>query len=328
MSADEHDCQCPPVGVPAYMATFADLMALLMCFFVLLLSFAEMDVLKFKRLAGSMRTAFGVQRVVEANEIPMGTSIIAQEFSPGRPEPTPINDVKQRTSEEDQRNLQVQCTPDQLTDEVTLTQKQSSAQDKALVDQLAEMIEETRRDAVDLANALSTQIKKGEVEIETRGRDITVRIKEQGSFASGSAQLRSGFKGVLHDVRDVLSEKSGDILVQGHTDNIAISTSRFRSNWELSTARAVSVAHELLTERVLNPQRLTVSGYSDTRPLVKNDNKENRALNRRVEIVVSQGLDTDLRTELNNLKEGNPLLYQGLDVELTPRFDIRPDEIF
>ncbi|MFB1001917.1 MAG: MotB family protein, partial [Pseudomonadales bacterium] len=234
MSADEHDCQCPPVGVPAYMATFADLMALLMCFFVLLLSFAEMDVLKFKRLAGSMRTAFGVQRVVEANEIPMGTSIIAQEFSPGRPEPTPINDVKQRTSEEDQRNLQVQCTPDQLTDEVTLTQKQFSAQDKALVDQLAEMIEETRRDAVDLANALSTQIKKGEVEIETRGRDITVRIKEQGSFASGSAQLRSGFKGVLHDVRDVLSEKSGDILVQGHTDNIAISTSRFRSNWELS----------------------------------------------------------------------------------------------
>lgn len=328
MSADEHDCKCPPVGVPAYMATFADLMALLMCFFVLLLSFAEMDVLKFKRLAGSMRTAFGVQRVVEANEIPMGTSIIAQEFSPGRPEPTPINDVKQRTSEQDQRNLQVQCTPDQLTDEVTLTQNQSTAQDKALVDQLAEMIEETRRDAVDLANALSTQIKKGEVEIETRGRDITVRIKEQGSFASGSAKLRSGFKGVLHDVRDVLSEKTGDILVQGHTDNIAISTSRFRSNWELSTARAVSVAHELLTERVLNPQRLTVSGYSDTRPLVKNDSKENRALNRRVEIVVSQGLDTDLRTELNNLKEGNPLLYQGLDVKLTPRFDIRPDEIF
>ena len=328
MSADEHDCQCPPVGVPAYMATFADLMALLMCFFVLLLSFAEMDVLKFKRLAGSMRTAFGVQRMVDANEIPMGTSIIAQEFSPGRPEPTPINEIKQRTSEEDQRNLQVQCTPDQLTDEVTLTQNQSTAQDKALVDQLAEMIEETRRDAVDLANALSTQIKKGEVEIETRGRDITVRIKEQGSFASGSAQLRSGFKGVLHDVRDVLSEKTGDILVQGHTDNIAISTSRFRSNWELSTARAVSVAHELLTERVLNPQRLTVSGYSDTRPLVENDSKDNRALNRRVEIVVSQGLDTDLRTELNNLKEGNPLLYQDLDVKLTPRFDIRPDEIF
>jgi chemotaxis protein MotB len=129
-------------------------------------------------------------------------------------------------------------------------------------------------------------------------------------------------------VRDVLSEKSGEILVQGHTDNIAISTSRFRSNWELSTARAVSVAHELLTERVLNPQRLTVSGYSDTRPLVKNDSKENRAFNRRVEIVVSQGLDTDLRTELNNLKEGNPLLYQDLDVKLTPRFDIRPDEIF
>ena len=328
MSVDDHECKCPPVGVPAYMATFADLMALLMCFFVLLLSFAEMDVLKFKRLAGSMRTAFGVQRVVEANDIPMGTSIIAQEFSPGRPEPTPINDVKQRTSEENQRNLQVQCTPDQLTDEVTLTQQQSSTNDKALVEQLAGMIEETRRDAVDLANALSTQIKKGEVEIETRGRDITVRIKEKGSFASGSATLRAGFEEVLHDVRDVLSEKSGNILVQGHTDNIAISTSRFRSNWELSTARAVSVAHELLTGSVLNPQRLTVSGYGDTRSLVANNSKDNRALNRRVEIVISQGLDTDLRTELNNLKEGNPRLYENLDVKLTPKFDIRPDEIF
>ena len=56
---EEHDCNCPPEGLPAYMGTFADLMALLMCFFVLLLSFAEMDVLKFKRLAGSLKNAFG-----------------------------------------------------------------------------------------------------------------------------------------------------------------------------------------------------------------------------------------------------------------------------
>jgi chemotaxis protein MotB len=93
MSLDKEECECPPEGLPAYMGTFADLMALLMCFFVLLLSFAEMDAIKFKRLAGSMRMAFGVQRVVEADQIPLGTSIIAQEFSPGRTEPTVINTV-------------------------------------------------------------------------------------------------------------------------------------------------------------------------------------------------------------------------------------------
>lgn len=70
-------CKCPPPGLPAYMGTFADLMSLLMCFFVLLLSFAEMDVLKFKQIAGSMRNAFGVQSILEVKDIPKGTSVIA-----------------------------------------------------------------------------------------------------------------------------------------------------------------------------------------------------------------------------------------------------------
>lgn len=329
MSEEEHDCNCPPEGLPAYMGTFADLMALLMCFFVLLLSFAEMDVLKFKRLAGSMKSAFGVQREVEVNEIPMGTSIIAQEFSPGRPEPTPINDVMQRTSDEPQRNLQVQCTPDQLTDEITITEdQQTSGGQNELVEQLTELIEATRDDAVSLANALAKQIRDGEVEIETRGRQITVRIKEKGSFDSGSAQLQDGFDVVLHDVRDVLSAMKGDILVQGHTDNVAISTNRFRSNWELSSARAVSVAQELLSEGVLDPRRFTVSGYSYTRPLVPNDSDENKALNRRVEIVVNQDPTQSFQSDLDNLVEVDPQGARELKVELTPIFDIKPNEIF
>ena len=68
-----------------WLATFADMMALLMCFFVLLLSFAEMDVLKYKQVAGAMKLAFGVQRIVKATEIPKGTSVIAKQYSPGTP---------------------------------------------------------------------------------------------------------------------------------------------------------------------------------------------------------------------------------------------------
>ncbi|MBT8140155.1 MAG: flagellar motor protein MotB [Gammaproteobacteria bacterium] len=324
---DEHECDCPPEGLPAYMGTFADLMALLMCFFVLLLSFAEMDVLKFKRLAGSMKTAFGVQREVKANEIPMGTSIIAQEFSPGRPEPTPINNVMQRTSDDPQRNLQVQCTPDQMTELESINEQANSGQSE-FVEQLAELIEETRADAVSLANALAKQIRDGEVEIETQGRKITVRIKEKGSFNSGSDRLTKGFDMVLHDVRDLLATMKGQVLVQGHTDNIAISTSRFRSNWELSAARAVSVAEELLSEAVLDPRRLQVSGFSYTRPLVDNNTPENRALNRRVEIVINQDVDAALADGLEDLREQNPQRAREIDVTLTPRFNIQPDEIF
>jgi chemotaxis protein MotB len=76
-------------GTPAWMATFADLMSLLMCFFVLLLSFSEMDLQKYKQVAGSMKNAFGVQNQTKVMDIPKGTSIIAQEFSPGK---TPAND--------------------------------------------------------------------------------------------------------------------------------------------------------------------------------------------------------------------------------------------
>jgi len=93
-------------GAPAWMATFADLMALLMCFFVLLLSFSEMDVQKYKQVAGSMADAFGVQNEVAATAIPMGTSIIAQEFSSGRPQPSPDNVVQQQTVENTKMSLQ------------------------------------------------------------------------------------------------------------------------------------------------------------------------------------------------------------------------------
>ena len=79
-----------------WIMTFADLMSLLLCFFVLLLSFAEMDLNKFKAIAGSLKLAFGVQREVKAPGAPVGTSIIAQEFSPGRPQPTAINEVRRR----------------------------------------------------------------------------------------------------------------------------------------------------------------------------------------------------------------------------------------
>jgi len=92
-------------GVPAWVMTFADLMTLLMCFFVLLLAFSEMDVSKFKQLSGSMKEAFGVQSDIQVKTIPKGTSVVAQEFSPGKPEPTAINTVRQFTIDSNRNTL-------------------------------------------------------------------------------------------------------------------------------------------------------------------------------------------------------------------------------
>jgi chemotaxis protein MotB len=91
-------------GGGGWIMTFADLISLLMCFFVLLLPFAEMDLNKFKAISGSLKLAFGVQREIKADAIPMGTSIIAQEFSPAQSQPTSINEVRQSTMDSNKRS--------------------------------------------------------------------------------------------------------------------------------------------------------------------------------------------------------------------------------
>ena len=324
---DEQKCDCP-TGLPPWMGTFADLMSLLMCFFVLLLSFSEMDAMKFKRLAGSMAQAFGVQAELNVIEVPKGTSVIAQEFSPGRPEPTPINEIWQRTDDMTEMSLDVQCS-----EEYDIEQGDEGADAGAKVrvqQRLEDLVAETEQDAYDLANALHPQIMAGEVEVETSGRKIIIRIREKGSFVSGSAELKPEYRDVMHEVKSVLALKPGSILVQGHTDDIPIRTSRFRSNWELSSGRAVSVAHELMKGGELSASRFEVSGKADTAPLVPNDSAEHRARNRRVEIVIEQGLADKLSDDDKKVlqsSDGEDILRE-LDIAPKYLFELAPEEIF
>ncbi len=326
--SDEEEVNCPECveGLPPYFGTFADLMALLMCFFVLLLSFSEMDAMKFKRLAGSMAQAFGVQARLKVTEVPKGTSIIAQHFSPGRPDPTPINVVYQHTDDLTEMSLEVDCQ-EQYEEEQGEEAKETGA--KASAEMLEELKQQTENDAVDLAKALQVQIAGGGVEVETRGRNIIIRIKEKGSFSSGSATLDDNYIPVLHEVRNVLASKEGGINIQGHTDDIPIHTARFRSNWELSSSRAVSVTEELLAGGILDPQRVMVSGLSDTQPLVANNTAANRARNRRVEIVIRQGFSQQARNAIQTLQAEDPDLLKSLDLgPISTGQQLQPSEIF
>ncbi|SMF01168.1 chemotaxis protein MotB [Alteromonadaceae bacterium Bs31] len=325
---EEDDCKCEP-GLPPWMGTFADLMSLLMCFFVLLLSFSEMDAMKFKRLAGSMAQAFGVQNKLNVTDIPKGTSIIAQEFSPGRPEPTPLNEIWQKTQDITEMSMEQYCVEEY---DIEQGDEGYDAGVKLRVKQaLQDLLSQTEADAYQLAGALNEQIVAGQVEIETRGRLIIIRIREKGSFISGSAEMSPSYKDVMREVRSVLALKKGKIEVQGHTDDIPIKTSRFRSNWELSSSRAVSVAHELMLGGDISERRFEVAGFSNTVPLAPNDSAENRARNRRVEILVKQGLEDELAEEdlklLKDDKEGEDILRE-LDIAPEYLFDLEPEEIF
>ncbi len=325
---EEQGCDCPP-GLPPWMGTFADLMSLLMCFFVLLLSFSEMDAMKFKRLAGSMAQAFGVQNKLNVTDIPKGTSIIAQEFSPGRPEATPINEIWQHTKDITEMSLDVDCAQ-----EYTVEQGEEgydAGVKVRVMKKLQDLLGETEQDAFELANALNEQILAGQVEIETRGRLIIIRIREKGSFISGSAEMSLSYKDVMREVKGVLMQKDGKIEVQGHTDDVPISNSRFRSNWELSSSRAVSVAMELMKGGDLPSSRFEVAGFADTVPLAPNDSRANRSRNRRVEILIKQGLENELDEEdvklLKQDAEGEDILRE-LNLEPEYLFDLEPDEIF
>jgi len=317
------------------MATFADLMSLLMCFFVLLLSFSEMDVLKYKQIAGSMAQAFGVQDKVNAKDIPKGTSVIAQEFSPGRPEPTPINEVRQSTTSSGENTLDIRIsepineaqseTFEENPPTESPTESEEALRDRLLA-KLQVLIQETQDDARELADALKKEISSGKIDIETKGRRIVIRVREQGSFPSGSSELRSEFVPVMATVRDVIKDIPGRIAIEGHTDSVPVAGGNFRSNWDLSAARAVSVALELFKGNDLDPNRFVVTGYADSKPLVANDTEENRARNRRVEIVIHQGLDDEAAEDVRALQELDPGLVEALDLN-TP-FTLSEDEIF
>ena len=260
-------------GAPAWVMTFADLMSLLMCFFVLLLAFSEMDVQKFKTLSGSMKQAFGVQRQIKADEIPKGTSIIAQEFSPGVPQPTPMQIIQQQTSDDTKDNLEFN--------------EGDEGESKNLAERMyTAAIESIREEAEKLVEDLKEEIETGMLEVEWSETEITVRLKEKSTFNSGEARLKSSSFQIIDRVSKSLNKIKGNVIVAGHSDNVPINTYEYRSNWELSAARAANVVHHLTKKNRVDPNRIQMRAHAETKPLVPNDTRENRARNRRVEIVI------------------------------------------
>ncbi|MBM3375016.1 MAG: flagellar motor protein [Betaproteobacteria bacterium] len=146
---EEKKCEecpdCPPVGAPAWMATFADMATLLMAFFVLILSFAEMNVPKFKQISGSLKNSFGVQRLIPTVEPPKAQSLIAQQFSPAVAQPTVIDTIRQDTTDDNQKEVELKTeskTEDPRPD--PQTQAQAKAVEKALAEEVAKGLVEVR----------------------------------------------------------------------------------------------------------------------------------------------------------------------------------------
>ena len=357
------------------MATFADMATLLMAFFVLLLSFAETELPKFKMISGALKNAFGVKVVVPTITIPMARSVVAQEFTPAVAEPTVIPNRNQK-GDTTKRNVQkktedkphdsevskdFRMVQEALAEEINAGQVQVRIEDEKVVVDLqenassggktdqaiakkvggrinqvtldvaskvtelqtkisselqvrrqelsfgeqragdkeqvtrnegqsgsSESKQENIKDQYDQLRAeLSDEIQKGLAEVIKEGDRIIVRLANQGSFVSGSADLQGGFLPTLTKVGKAVSTSSGAIKVEGHTDNVPVTfNERFKSNWDLAAARSASVAGFLVDSAGIPQERLKVNGFADTKPVASNDTPEGRAQNRRIEVII------------------------------------------
>ena len=268
-----------------WIVTYSDLMSLLLCFFVLILSMAEVDIIRYKQLADSMQEAFGVQREMELESIPKGTSVVSTEFRPGIPDETIVDVVQQITTDQTRNSLRI-GNPD-----APISEEKDIRDEVLTYDEVMALIKETELDTEMLKRLLDTEIKEGQIDVESTARTILIRIREKGAFSSGSALLNTSFVSVIDKIANALTQIEGRIAVEGHTDNVPINTFAYPSNWDLSSARSVAVVRRMLDVAPLGPTRITASGFADTRPQAINTTVDGRARNRRVEIVVKQPLD-------------------------------------
>ena len=289
--------KCPPPGLPGYMATFADLMSLLMAFFVLLLSFSEMDVLKFKQIAGSMKYAFGVQNELEVKDIPKGTSAIALEFRPGRPQPTPLNIIQQHTV-----NLTKQAIEFEEGNKSTVggSDNKSAASDTTVDKMQSQEKNKDKKNSENKAikasvnrikDALQKQIKNGALSVESLGQQVIIRIGEKTSFPSGSYFIQPQFYPTIKTLALTIKDIPGIITISGHTDNINTESELYLSNWDLAAKRSVSIMHQMLKEPEFYKERKRVrlTSFGDAIPIADNKTIEGQEKNRRIDISILQG---------------------------------------
>lgn len=223
---EAEDCpKCPPVGAPAWMATFADMATLLMAFFVLILSFAEFNTPKFKQISGSLNNAFGVQRVVPVVEQPKGTSVISLEFSPS-PSPSVTNQMTQDTTELEKPEVEIKTKDAEAVDgetqnpdgTTTGTGGEQTAEGNAAAGQGQD---KGQMDTRDLAQALDQAIKTGEVSVEVAGENVVINFPSEDTAQKDLPSLIEETLAALAEAREASGKSDSEVLFGGLEQELA-----------------------------------------------------------------------------------------------------------
>ena len=261
----------PPAGSPAWMATFSDLMNLLLCFFVMLFAMSSVEESKLQEFVAAMNNTFSI---FEGGAAAIGDGML-------------ISNGVSQLNELDQYINSTGKTADSDTDGEELEEFEQSAEkmEQILEDQ---KLQENEERVEEIEEALMEKTIGDEVEVSFTAQYIKLTMNGALLYDSGSADLKEDAKAILDKVGEIL-ERYGDgsiIEIEGHTDNVPISSSKYPSNEELSSARALSVFYYLMENTFLNPLNLKHAGMGDRVPVADNSTPEGRSRNRRVEILI------------------------------------------
>ena len=218
---EEEECpKCPPVGAPAWMATFADMATLLMAFFVLILSFAEFNVPKFKQISGSLKNAFGVQKIVPIVEQPKGTTVLSLNFSPS-PAKSVTDEMTQQTTETTKPELESQ----------TKTKDSDGSGEK-------------QSDAEDLVKALEEAVARGDIQVETLGENVVVNFTPTEADQKDLPQLLQQTLNAIEKAKAATGKSEQDVLfggIEGQLKELAAAANAAaKSTQEQAEAKAES----------------------------------------------------------------------------------------
>ena len=279
----------PPSGSPAWMATFSDLMNLLLCFFVLLFAMSSVDEDKFEQLVASLSASFGV---VEGGS----TSVLE-----GTLISSGIDNLNELSDYYNTLGVASQGDPNSVMESL----------EEAEEEQLVEMLEETRQNqgieeseqmAEELEDAIDEAGIEGKIDIQVDSQYVQLTLNGALLFDSAQAQIKSGAQELVNKVGDILKYyEDNKIEIEGHTDSVPlIGDARYADNAELSSARALSVAKYLYQEKGIPIKNMKWTGRGEYEPIASNDTEEGRALNRRVEIKIYNELySNDLKSKNN-----------------------------
>ena len=192
---EEEECpKCPPAGAPAWMATFADMATLLMAFFVLILSFAEFNVPKFKQISGSLKNAFGVQKMVPVVEQPKGTTVLSLNFSPS-PAPSVTKNLRQQTSDSEQKNLDLKSEIDEGDS--------AKSNSKEVMD------------AKELSEQIKSEVSSEDVKVETVNDKVLVSLNTENKTADEISNLIKDTVDAVENARESTGANETDVLIGG-----------------------------------------------------------------------------------------------------------------